>query len=242
MKPSGPNPPSHLQASKIASASRRQPSRADASRLDMRATQRCARRSFPGGTVRDDQRYSITPVRHERNLGPTATFNLLFKNASEPYLSSLEDDNWWDPDFLQEMVSTLDRFPDVDVGWCNQRCWREEPDGTWTDLHRTVWQVEGNREPRLIFWPQPYQITGALHSNGSMLLRSRHAAEYRIPDETPFDIIELVRERTFNHPIMFVPQTLANFSITKESARTSNTASGDRVSFCWRAVFSGIPR
>ena len=163
-------------------------------------------------------------VPHERNLGPTATFNLLFKDASEPYLSLLEDDNWWERDFLEEMVATLERFPHVDVAWCNQNCWQEEADGTWTDLHRTVWQVEGTNEPRLIAWPQPYQISGALHSNGSMLLRSRHAAEYRIPDETPFDIIEYVRERTFSYPILFVPQTLANFSITQGSARNSNKA------------------
>jgi len=166
----------------------------------------------------------IRYVQHERNLGPTATFNLLFKDAAEPFLSLLEDDNWWEPGFLQEMVSTLERFPDVDVAWCNQNCWQEEANGTWTDLHRAVWQVEGGNEPRLISWPQPYQMSGALHSNGSMLLRSRYAAEYRIPDETPFDIIEHVRERTFSYPILFVPQILANFSITQESARTSNRA------------------
>jgi hypothetical protein len=170
----------------------------------------------------NDSRIQYVP--HERNLGPTATFNLLFKSAAEPYLSLLEDDNWWEPDFLQEMVSTLERFPDVDVAWCNQNCWQEETDGIWTDLDHTVWQVEGGNEPRLISWPQPYQISGALHSNGSMLLRSRHAAEYRIPDETPFDIIEHVRERTFSYPILFVPQTLANFSITQASARNSNKA------------------
>ena len=170
----------------------------------------------------NDSRLRYVP--HERNLGPTASFNLLFKDASEPYLSLLEDDNWWEPDFLEEMVSTLERFPDVDVAWCNQNCWREKADGTWTDLHRTVWQVEGDNEPRLIFWPQPYQISGALHSNGSMLLRSRHAAKYRIPDETPFDIIEHVRERTFSYPILFVPRALANFSITQGSARNSSKA------------------
>ena len=70
---------------------------------------------FPGELCRTINDRRIQYVPHQRNLGPTASFNLLFKNAAEPYLSLLEDDNWWEPDFLQEMVSTLDGLPNVDV-------------------------------------------------------------------------------------------------------------------------------
>lgn len=46
----------------------------------------------------------ITVVNHIENLGPTRTFNVFFKSIREPFFSLLEDDNWWEPEFLQVMI------------------------------------------------------------------------------------------------------------------------------------------
>ena len=46
----------------------------------------------------------ISLVTHERNLGGTAAFNQFFRATTEPFYSMLEDDNWWEPTFLQVML------------------------------------------------------------------------------------------------------------------------------------------
>ena len=51
----------------------------------------------------------ITLVEHRENLGGTATFNLFFRPSSEPYYSILEDDNWWEPEFLERMLGIWTR-------------------------------------------------------------------------------------------------------------------------------------
>jgi hypothetical protein len=166
----------------------------------------------------------IQCVTHPRNLGATATFNLLYAGRySEDYLSLLEDDNWWESRFLERMVAALDAQPDVALAWANMRCWHEQIDGSWRDTGRTIW---GRREgaPQPFPWGQPVQVLDALHSNGAMLVRNRDAARHVIPPETPFDIVEPVRERTFRHPVLFVPEVLANFAFTLTTARGSGAA------------------
>src|SRR5687768_20382 len=52
---------------------------------------------FPGELVARINDPRITYVRHETNLGPTRTFNHAFRPVAEPFVSLLEDDNWWEP-------------------------------------------------------------------------------------------------------------------------------------------------
>lgn len=165
----------------------------------------------------------ITTVNHSENLGAIKTFNLFFKPIQEEYFALLEDDNWWEPDFLKTMISALAGYPQVQVAWANMRLWEEQVDGTWHDLDRNIWQVEWT-EPRVMRWPDPRQINGALHSNGAMLARSNFHY-FLVPESINFAAIEPFRERTFVHPLLFVPQPLANFAVTRTTARPDDAAS-----------------
>jgi len=177
---------------------------------------------FPAELVARIADPRITAINHPRNFGPTATFNLFFKHIEEPFFTILEDDNWWEPDFLQTMVSTILANPDVQVAWANMRYWHEQADGSWSDTGRNIWELQ-QTEPCVMHWPDRCQIHGALHSNGAMLARS--SFEYfEVPESTTFGAIEPFRERTFVHPLLFVPQRLANFAVTRASARSTDPA------------------
>ncbi|NJK92618.1 MAG: glycosyltransferase family 2 protein [Blastochloris sp.] len=177
----------------------------------------------PDALVRDIGDPRIIACTHTKNLGATASFNLLYQgNYQEDYLTLLEDDNWWEPEFLKKMVSVMDLNPEVDLAWANMRCWHEQLDGGWTDTGTHIWNVPQG-DPILLNWLQPLQITDALHSNGAMLVRNSGSTEHVIPAETPFDIVEPVRERSFRHPILFVPEVLGNYSFTLKTARSNQT-------------------
>jgi len=161
----------------------------------------------------------ISLVQHERNLGGTATFNLFFDRCAEPFMSILEDDNWWQPNFVHEMLGELSKCPDVSVAWSNMRIWREQEDSSWTDTGACIWpDIDEMQAAQKIVWGDPRQAFGAVHSNGSMMVRTQDAARWRIP-LVEFSVIEAVRERAFPHPMIFVPRPLANFAQTLTSHR-----------------------
>ncbi|MDO8541020.1 MAG: glycosyltransferase [Opitutaceae bacterium] len=167
-----------------------------------------------------DARISYRP--HPRNLGGTETFNLFFRAASEPFYAMLEDDNAWQPDFLRTMLSVAREHPDVTVFWSNQRVWQEERDGVVRDTGRFVHPDATDAQPRRIQWGQPAQMCGALHAHSAALFRSRAGNEFRTPN-VPIAVVEPFRERLLPHPMVFVPQPLADFTQTQTTAR-----SGDR--------------
>jgi len=164
----------------------------------------------------------ITLVNHHRNLGGTATFNHFFRAVPEPYYSMLEDDNWWEPDFLATMLATAAAHPAGTVFWANMRLWEELADGTWRDTGRLVWPEAGTT-PRIMSWGQTAQIGGALHSQGAALIRSRPGDHFATPP-VPIAVVEPFRERMLPHPLVLVPQVLANFSQTLASARSRDAA------------------
>ncbi len=177
----------------------------------------------PGKLIESIADQRITVVNHKENLGATRTFNLFFKAVEEPFFALLEDDNWWEPEFLDTMVSLMSRYPEVQVAWANMRLWEERADGSWQDTERNIWDINWT-EPRLMGWPDPRQMNGALHSNGAMLARSNFEY-FPVPESINFAAIEPFRERTFAHPLLFVPQRLANFAVTRTTARPSDAAS-----------------
>ena len=63
----------------------------------------------PAKIVDEPNDSRITSVEHAQNLGGTATFNLFSLPSSEPYYSLLEDDNWWEPEFLERMLGIWTR-------------------------------------------------------------------------------------------------------------------------------------
>lgn len=177
----------------------------------------------PGKLIESIADQRITVVNHKENLGATRTFNLFFKSVQEPFFALLEDDNWWEPEFLETMVSAISMYPEIQVAWANMRLWQERADSSWHDMGRNVWDVDWT-EPRLMRWPDPRQMNGALHSNGAMVARSNFEY-FPVPLSINFAAIEPFRERTFVHPLLFVPRRLANFAVTRTTARPSDAAS-----------------
>ncbi len=165
-------------------------------------------------------------VQHERNLGPIETFNRFYQPTAEPFYSLLEDDNTWEPAFLETMLAAMDAHPSITLAWCNQRIIREEPDGRLTDTatfaNPPPPSLSSPTSPHLQRWGHPRQITGALHANGAMLLRSRPGETYPTP-QIPFGCVEAFRERMFPHPLLYVPQPLATFTLTRQTARSGDT-------------------
>ncbi len=178
---------------------------------------------FPSKLVEELGDPRIQTVTHPTNLGPTRTFNLMYRDGlDESYVSLLEDDNWWEPDFLKVMVLEMGNRPEIQVGWANMRIWEEQPDGGWRDTGRRVWNNLDTEESVLFHWPETQQIQGALHSNGAMLVRNDRISELQIPDSTPFAAIEPTRERRFRFPILFIPTSLANFAVTRTTVRDND--------------------
>jgi glycosyltransferase involved in cell wall biosynthesis len=171
----------------------------------------CPEDLFPGKYIANlnDQRFILK--NHANNLGPTASFNLAFEGCEEDYASLLEDDNWWEPTFLDEMIRVMDKDPNLDIAWSNMRIWKEHPGNIWEDTHNTIWPEKSDQK---ILWPQTQQAMGALHSNGAMIYRGNKAHNYKIPANSLFNAVELIRERCFKHPIYINSKVLANFSQT----------------------------
>ena len=177
---------------------------------------------FPGKLVAELGDPRIGLVQHPRNLGGTATFNLFFKATAEPFYSLLEDDNWWEPDFLATLLETAAAHSDKVVFWANMKIWQELIDGSFQFTGRTV--REATSGPTQLFdWGQRGQIQGAIHSNGAALFRSRTGDNFSIP-AVPFSVVEMFRERLFPYPLVYLPRPLANFSVTIASARSQDHA------------------
>jgi hypothetical protein len=176
---------------------------------------------FPAEYIRKLGDPRIVVSTHSVNLGGVGTFNLIFRATAEPFYTLLEDDNWWDPTFLETMVAALKRHPEADVAWCNQRVWAEGAAGQWRDTGRCVNPPEPGG-PRWVEWGHPRQAMGAVHANGAMLIRSRAGADYPTPN-CPFTSVEAFRERLFHYPLLYVPAPVAHFAMTRSTTRSGET-------------------
>ena len=159
--------------------------------------------------------------RHERNLGGTATFNLFFRATAEPFYAMLEDDNAWEPAFLSRMIAVAGAHPEATVFWCNQSIWDEDANGDVLDAARTARPLEPGEQPRRVAWGQPAQIFGALHAHGAALFRSRAGDDFTTP-AVPIALVEAFRERLFPYPLVYMPEPLAQFTRTRQTARSED--------------------
>jgi len=180
-----------------------------------------------------DPRFTL--VEHAANLGGTATFNLFFQPIAEPFYSIHEDDNWWAPEFLATLLAAAAARPEVVVFWSNMHLAEEQADGSFRPTGRTVWP-ETNGGPRSFPWGQRQQACGALHSIGAALFRSRPGDDFRIP-AVPIGVIEPFRERLFPHPIVLVPQPLATFAVTRQTARSRDAGEWAEMQAMLAATF-----
>mgnify|MGYP006276881467 CR=1 FL=1 len=174
---------------------------------------------FPGELVVKTWDPRIRIVNHPRNLGGAATMNAFYAPAKEEFVSILEDDNWWEPGFLEEMVRAAEKHPHVTVFWSNMRIWQEQADGSFAFLGKTTYPEEHGKTYQEFWWPDERQILGAIHSNGACLIRSGPGCDFRIP-AAPFASIEMFRERIFPQPLLLIRKPLANYSLTHLTERS----------------------
>jgi glycosyltransferase involved in cell wall biosynthesis len=193
--------------------------------------------AFPATLVRSLGDSRIELHQHQRNIGANATFNLIYRPTAEEFYSLLEDDNWWEPEFLETMVGELRCRPDVAMAWCNQKIWEELPDGTWRDTGRLTNVPQQPAIPQLVEFGQFRQMIGALHSNGAMMMRSRPGASFEVPADLPFAGAESFRERMIRHPLLFVPAPLAVFCQTQQTTRSESLAGWATIQTILAATF-----
>lgn len=179
---------------------------------------------FPRQLLKEIDDPRITLCQHSHNWGAVGSFNHAFAGGSEPYVSILEDDNWWEPGFLEAALAAIEGRPRAALVWANMRIWKEELDGAWTATGRSVWSAVPAAATGCVFrWPEALQAFDALHSQGAMLFR---AGALCVPAGTPLAIIEAVRERAIDGELLLLPATLANFASTRQTARGDDRA-------CW---------
>jgi hypothetical protein len=174
--------------------------------------------TFPEQLVSQINDPRIKYVRHTKNLGAVGSFNLAFQPVNEPYVSILEDDNWWEPDFLSVMIQIMENHPRAYVAWSNMWFSREMPDGTW-QREDTIWPTTNEEEIREFTPPEPQQVCGCLHSHGAMLVRNSERTMFTVPLSLLVFAIEPVRERVYPGPLLLVNRPLANFALTQATTR-----------------------
>jgi len=162
----------------------------------------------------------ITLHHHSHSWGAAKSFRHAFSGGPEPYSSLLEDDNWWEPQFLETALAVIQSNPEVSLVWADLHIWRENPDHTWSPTGSTIWKCPlGDNTPRVFHNLQPIQCFDALHSNGATLFRSRTSCSAPIPDDLLFSNTEVFRERLLPGALMLLPKPLGHFSITLQTAR-----------------------
>ncbi len=81
-------------------------------------------------------------VRHDHNRGMVPNWNAGIRQASGPYVAVLEDDNWWDPEFLARTVAVLDSQPDV--GFVHTAAFLTGPGTTLREVYQ-LWAADQTR-------------------------------------------------------------------------------------------------
>jgi hypothetical protein len=179
--------------------------------------------AFPEKLWREVDDPRIEYHHHPVNWGAVKTFNHAYRGGPEPLAGLLEDDNWWEPEFLAKAINYIGQFPAVNVVWSNMRKWRETASGDWVDTGEDIWKVGTEANPTVRFqWPVPLQLSDALHSQGSMIFRTSPSRSAQVPSSIPLAIIEPARERLLGGQWMLLTETLANFSITQSTARSDD--------------------
>lgn len=170
----------------------------------------------PAELVRQFGDPRITMFKPQMRRGPARAFNEAFRMDGCEFGSLLEDDNWWEPQFLQTMIAALEQRPAIDLACANERLWKEEGDGSWKNTSRTAWSDFSSR----LYSTSIAEACGSAKiCNSSMLWRQRVAWSFHTPDDIPVDVTEHFRERVIHQPILLVGQPLVNFAITLTTSR-----------------------
>lgn len=185
-----------------------------------------------------DDRFEV--FHHPENWGGTRSFNLAFESRhEEPFFSILEDDNYWHHKFLSRMLSSIRKYPGVVAAWCNQQIRVENADGGFSDVAELVGPAGGS--DRLVEFGDVNQVLGSLHADGAMIIRTSLNKGLVLSYDLPFSAIEMFRDRAFPYPLLYVPEPLAVFTITRQTGRSDSVyewfllqslAAGSFLKFC----------
>lgn len=176
--------------------------------------------SYPAQLVAATADPRILLHSHPQNWGPVASFNHAYAGGPEPFATVLEDDNWWEPDFLASAVGQLESHAEAALVWTNMRLWQESSAGHWLDTGRMIWPASPHAPGCQQFtWPEVFQSIEALHSQGAMVFRPSAFSIHGVPPSTPLAIIEHLRERAARGTLLLLRRPLANFALTLSTSR-----------------------
>jgi hypothetical protein len=160
-----------------------------------------------------DSRISLhLPVRKR---GAAGSFNLAFGSNNCEFAALLEDDNWWEPGFLEMMLARLDSHPSVDLAVGNERVWKETSN-EWINTGCTVWP---DGPDQLYSTPVDLACGSAKLCNSSMVVRRLGRIPFLTPDDIPVDVTEHFRERCITQPVLLVNEPLVNYAETLHTNR-----------------------
>lgn len=163
----------------------------------------------------DDERVSLFMPVEKR--GGNRNFNLALQEANAEFVSILEDDNWWEPDFLEDQLRVLKAHPDAPLVVGNERIWQELPQGDWVNTERTIWPFADVRFHEI----RVEDVCGSAKiCNSSMLIRGGSSRTLLTPDTIPVDVTEHFRERMLPWKLLLNGAPLANFAQTIDTARS----------------------
>jgi glycosyltransferase involved in cell wall biosynthesis len=182
---------------------------------------------FPARLAAETGDSRLLMRQHAKNLGATRTFNLVFAPAEERYVCLLEDDNWWEPTFLERLVGLADEHPEAGFVWSNMKIWQETSEGEWIATGKTtaeiMWPGQELTDLTWFYWPQPQQRFNTLHYNGSTLFRSSEAEPLQIHQSAPQLAMETMRDRALRYPGLYLREPLVNFAWTISTYREQQT-------------------
>lgn len=183
-----------------------------------------------------DSRIKITSPLKKR--GGTGNFNYAFDHKiEEKYACILEDDNWYEPDFLQEMLNHMEANPKIQVAVANEKIWHEGLGGNWTCNNQTIWPIDEGI--RLFKFSAQDKCGYAKICNSSMFWNTKNSS-WTTPPDIPIDVTEHFRERAIPHPILLITKPLVNFSVTLSTHRKRNNEWSIYQAMLIASVFENI--
>jgi glycosyltransferase involved in cell wall biosynthesis len=178
-----------------------------------------------------------TPCIHRGGVG---NFNYAFRSVEEPYASILEDDNWWEPEFLATMLACLKATPACALACGNERIWSEQSDGSFLNTGLVVWPKQDGLE--IFTGSAAGRCAHPKFCNSSLFFHTTRADEWKTPAEIPLDYTEHFRERVIPLPLLLVFKPLVNYASTITSYRLRNvTASRPWETALVGSIFAMIP-
>jgi glycosyltransferase involved in cell wall biosynthesis len=166
--------------------------------------------------ISDPRIYLSTPMVKR---GGSGNFNQAFLNSTQSFAGLLEDDNWYEPDFLEIMLQALIESPQAKIAVANEKIWLEKADGSWVNTNKTIWPEKPVYE--LYYYQLKDKCGSAKICNSSMLWRTGEAKNWLTPEDLPIDVTEHFRERVLPHPILLVHTPLVNYAQTIYSNRSN---------------------